>query len=257
MSKLDKYELLWSVVDSIQKYDLKKEFKKVETILKKEFTLETIQQYLKEREEVYSIINKELDTNDDMDMSFQYDEKYTTLIYFIISKGKKEVEKVINENIKPMEYYTKNKPNDSFEYVTPYTEYYIELPMSESIKKELDKYNENMKILKKSKILHPDYVKEVESKAEYFKKYFEKIIKDEKVDFDKKSFDKRFNKFQDLYIHASDYIARVKNKSREEASNMLIGYIYPNLIEEYDNLKKYASDNLDLSMFEGEYVKNW
>ena len=259
---LDKQELLWFVVEEIYAKQIDKNnkiiFKQAEFVLKFNLNEELAKQLDMEVSAIYNALQDliEKDYNNQISEVAETEEDMINLIYHTISLGKETVTKILNKEINLIKYYKKNKYNDSFNYVLPYAHDYGN-SILESIKIEEKSYNKKIKILNESKYLHPDYVNQVIEETKYFTNFIEKIKKEKNINFNKKEYNDKFDKFQKLYIHASDYIARINNKSSNDGGNMLIGYFYENTINEYINERKYKNKKYDLSKFNKDYIAEY
>ena len=260
---LDKQELLWFVVEEIYSKQTNKAgevvFKQAESVLKFNLNAQLAEQLDLELMVVYNALQELIDNDYSAKIKevTKREDDIIALIYHTISLGKETVLKVLNKEIDLIEYYKKNKYNENFNYALPYSHDYQEISILESIKEEEKEYKEKIKILKESKHLHPDYVNEVIEKTKYFTDYFNKIKKNENIELNKKEYNDNFNEFQKLYIHANDYIARISDKNTNDVNNMLIGYIYENLINDYINRKKYEHKKYDLSKFNKQYIEEY
>lgn len=260
---LDKQELLWFVVEEIyskQTYKNNKiDFKKASSVLKFNLNFKLAEQLDLEISNVYNALKEliEKNYNYEIEKVAKTEEDFINLIYHTISLKKETVSKILNKEIDLIKYYEKNKYNDSFHYALPYAHEYEEESILDLIKIEEKSYNKVIKILKESKHLHPDYVNEIIEKTKYFTNFIDKIKKGKNIVFNKKEYNDKFEKFRILYIHASDYIARINNKETNNGTNMLIGYFYENTINDYINERKYKNEKYDLSKFNKEYIEEY
>lgn len=259
---LDKQELLWFVVEEIYSKQTNKNnkiiFKQAESVLKFNLNKELSKQLDIEVSAIYNALQDLIEENYNYQINkiAKTEDDMINLIYHTISLGKETVKRILNKEIDLIEYYKKNKYNDSFNYVLPYPHDYGE-SILESIKREEESFNKKIKILKESKHLHPDYVNEIIEKAKYFTSFMDKIKKQENINFNKKEYNEKFDEFRKIYIHANDYIARVNNKAPNEAGNMLIGYFYENTINDYMDQIKYKDKKYDLSKFNKNYIAEY
>lgn len=259
---LDKQELLWFVVEEIYSKQTNKNneiiFKQAESVLKFNLNKELATQLDIEVSAIYNALKDliEKDYNNQISEIAETEDDMINLVYHTISLGKETVTKILNKEINLVEYYKKNKYNDSFNYVLPYPHDYRE-SILESIKIEEMSFNKKIKILKESKHLNPDYVNEIIQKAKYFTNFMDKIKKQENINFNKKEYNEKFDEFKKIYIHANDYIARINKKDANYADNMLIGYFYENTINDYMAQIKYKDKKYDLSKFDKDYIAEY
>jgi hypothetical protein len=169
--ELNNYKLLWFIVDFIDSENLKtkNQYKKIESILRNNLNIEILSQFLIEREEVYSIIEKCLYN----EKIFNGDEELIDTIYFLIGLGQEKcIELLENKN-----RLSRLKCKDNFKYIVPELfDFEDRKNIEELINQELNKYDDSIDMLKKSFHLNQEYINQIEIKSQYFTNFFKDIL---------------------------------------------------------------------------------
>jgi hypothetical protein len=258
---LKKYEMLWSVVKDLN-WTPDSDYDEVQSLLIKSMSLEQSTQLNKELEEVQKFLSERIPENKVYKFTKGREEEGYIIFYNIIAMGYDKTIDALEDKKEFWDNINENVLYSNFASVIPFEYDYNDVKEEDSLQKMFDLSIEKIEIMKKADHLSTRYKDLIEKETLDFVKKTKDFISGKLTGYDRDVFYKEISDFSDKSRWAKDVILESINKSqrnlnRSEQKGEIIGYGYPNSIEQSIINEKQKNQIIILEKYDEKYIEEF